>query len=166
MLCNRFLVAPQFCINSAELAELGELLLSKDRLIWSCLLPVHSGGSAAFLCNQTSSVTGQTGRLWEKANCWTCCQHWIWSWFLASKDGNSRFLVTSSTTVPEPATLGNRQTCCQHWIWSWFLALKDGYRFLCNRQHSGTGNTQEPVIFWTSSPAVCHQQLCVTGNPV
>ena len=25
MLCNRFLVAPQFCINSLELAELGEL---------------------------------------------------------------------------------------------------------------------------------------------
>ena len=25
MLCNRFLVAPQFCINSPELAELGEL---------------------------------------------------------------------------------------------------------------------------------------------
>ena len=145
MLCNRFLVAPQFCINSPELAELGELLLSKDRLIWSCLLPVHSGGSAAFLCNQTGSVTGQTGRLWEKANCWTCSQHWIWSWFLASKDGNSRFLVTSSTTVPEPATLRNRQTCCQHWIWSWFLALKDGYRCLCNRQGSGTGKTPEPA---------------------
>ena len=145
MLCNRFLVAPQFCINSPELAELGELLLSKDRLIWSCLLPVHSGGSAAFLCNQTSSVTGQTGRLWEKANCWTCCQHWIWSWFLASKDGNSRFLVTSSTTVPEPATLQNRQfsvtgkPVVSIGFEAGFLPLRMG------TDSSVTGNTPEPV---------------------
>ena len=61
MLCNQFLVAPQFCINSLELAEVGELNYF--------LAGIGSYEAAFFLSTvvvqqlslqPTISVTGQT----------------------------------------------------------------------------------------------------------
>ena len=61
MLYNRFLVAPQFCKNSLDLAELVELdyflagiCLYEATFFLSAVLDL-----AAFLCNQNFSVTGR-----------------------------------------------------------------------------------------------------------
>ena len=64
MLCNQFLVAPQFCINSLDLAELGELnYLARIGSYEAAFFLSTVVDSADFLCNQQSSVTGKTGRL-------------------------------------------------------------------------------------------------------
>ena len=70
MLCNRFLVALQFCINSLELAELGELnyFLSRIGTYEAAFFLSSVVDSAGFLCKPTISVTGQTGRLVSLCN--------------------------------------------------------------------------------------------------
>ena len=70
MLCNQFLVAPQFCINSLELAELGDLnyfLAGIGSYYEAAFILSTVVDSAAFLCNQQSE-TGQTGRLVSLCN--------------------------------------------------------------------------------------------------
>ena len=74
MLCNRFLVAPQFCINSLELAELGELnyflagIGSYEAAFFLSTVVVQQFFSATNnLCNWSNRCLSVTKVFWEKA---------------------------------------------------------------------------------------------------
>ena len=146
MLCNRFLVAPQFCINSLELAELGELnyflagIGSYEAAFFLSTVVVQQLFSAT-----NNLLTGQTGRLVS-----LCNQTFLGESSVTKELGQHRAVPGYFTSISSSCEATVTEGCVS----------RHPFGRLCNRLYKGIFMKKLPVQL------TCHHQFSVTGEPV